>query len=96
MNRRFILKTHFLKHPFGSKKRLFFIFPLGCIFLLGFSPIFPHKFVVKKCNQKYKKDDFIEIFLNDDSGSEFEGFMLADLRELVHNSKANVEQDFDS
>ena len=38
----------------------------------------------------------MQIFLNDDSGSEFEGFMLADLCELVDNREANVEQDFDS
>ena len=34
----------------------------------------------------------MEIFLNDDSGSKFEGFTI----ELVENSEASVEQDSES
>ena len=41
-------------------------------------------------------DDFMEIFLDCDSGSEFEGFTLETFRELGDNSKASVEQDSDS
>ena len=41
-------------------------------------------------------DDVMEIFLDDDSGSEFEGFTLEDIREIGDIGDDSFEQDSDS